>query len=120
MFDKLHPSQYPDEQKVHWLSECDAKLYKDWRFFLKDTEAPETPYDPAEAEETELMLGEPWIDLYLLYLLMQVDFWNREITAYNNDLMLWLQRLSEWGDWASRGGDETAPDGDREARYIKV
>ena len=86
--DELKPNQYSDEQKIRWLSELDGKIVKE----LIDAKSGEKStvfegYNEDTDTNTELLVPEPYSNLYVLWLMSKIDFFNAEYDRYNNSAM---------------------------------
>ena len=97
--DAQQPNSYSAAEKRRWLSELDGQLYDE--VFLTHADPPSfTPYTDATPQTTQLLLPHPHDRLYPLYLAMQLDRCNGEITRYNNDAQLfnnaYLTFQSHW------------------------
>lgn len=95
---RLRDSEYTDEDFVGWLSAHDENLYD--RVLSKyGIPRPETlPYtqyiadvDPDDIDlELDLMLPDKYgLELYPLWLVLQIDLHNGDFERYNNDAVLY-------------------------------
>lgn len=76
--DELKPNQYSDEQKIMWLSELDGKIVKE----LIDAKSGEKStvfegYNEDTDTNTELLVPEPYSNLYVLWLMSKLTFQRR-------------------------------------------
>lgn len=93
--------QYPTDMLVTWLSNLDQQIYRDLiKGHVLDVEEPER-YD-AEDLSTELLVPDPYTEMYVKYLCMQVDYYNNEIDRYNNSNAAFTQALDNYGAWLNR------------------
>lgn len=97
----LKPSQYDEDTLVSWLSELEGLIYNE---IIKWHESGEEflPIDPEADMDRELLAAEPYDDVYLKYLMAQVDFHNGEFTRYNNSMIMYNTALSAFADWYNR------------------
>lgn len=98
--DNVKPNKYSDEQKVEWLSVLDHKIFKDvilthWRF---PWEKPLKKFKPYSVDDmsTELIVEEPYEELYEAYLKMKIDEANEETGKYNNSATFFNYYLEEF------------------------
>lgn len=99
----LKPSQYSIEDMTRWVSELDGLLYKEYVTWHEGVEdVAHGPYDPIEDAETELMVPDPYSDVYIKYLMAQIDFYNYEISRYNQSMIMYNSALSAYTDWLNR------------------
>ena len=83
--DYLKHNTYSQDEKVGWLSRLDSMVK---RLVIDTHEGGEditfTGYDSSTDQDTELLVGAPYDDIYLRWLEMQIDYANGEINKYNN------------------------------------
>lgn len=85
-FDKLVYNDFSQEEKVKWLSQLDGTIKKR----LIDTHCQKEPviWEPygagTDLNATELLVPEPFDELYMVYLEMQVHRYMQEYGKYNN------------------------------------
>jgi hypothetical protein len=95
--DKLKPNQFEDEDKIRWLNDLDAKIKTE----IIDThegadEVTFNGYDADTDTDTELIVPEPYSDIYLHYLFAQIDFNNAEYTRYNNSISMFNSKYNDF------------------------
>lgn len=85
--DALKPNTYKTEEKIRWLSELDQRI----KNLIIDTHeggaAAFSGYDEQTDMETKLLVGAPHENIYILWMSMQIDFYNGETKRYNNDVI---------------------------------
>ena len=102
--DDLKPNQYTDANKLAWLSKIERTLYVELFSKHEDDPTEEISVDPETGEETvtrgfndytedtdqdtELLVPEPYTDLYLHYICAQIDYWNGEMARYQNSSLM--------------------------------
>lgn len=118
---ELKPHAYTDLKLAGWLSNLDRQIWRDVISWHENT-AVAVDYDddgvlitdmpepdkyemvagvgeaPDTAPDVTLMVGEPYTDLYLMYLAAQIDYWNGEIGRYNNSMTMYNSKLAEYGN----------------------
>lgn len=102
--DMLKPNKFPDRQKVAWLSDLDGMVAKE---VLKTHEG--TPddyvfpgYDQETPYDTELLVQPPYVDIYQHYMATQMDIANAESGKYAQDMMLFNNAWTTFGDYWTR------------------
>ena len=83
----LKPNMYDDEFKIRYLSRLDSRIYKDIILtHERNEDEPEIAFEPyvVEDRERELIVGEPYDEIYVRWLEAQIDYSNREYEAFNN------------------------------------
>lgn len=106
--DELKPNQYSDEQKIRWLAELDGKIVKE----LIDAKSGEKStafegYNEDTDTNTELLVPEPYSNLYVLWLMSKIDFFNAEYDRYNNSAMAFNEAYE--GYWGYYSRTQAAP-----------
>jgi hypothetical protein len=103
--DALKPNQYTGAQKVRWLSDCDSNIHKNIIQTHERVEGmPEVfyGYDAEKDMESRLIVPAPHDILYRYYLEMMIDFYNKEINAYNNSSAIYNRAYQEFAAWYNR------------------
>ena len=92
--DELRPNALSEEQKAAWLQELDGQLAE-----MMEVNAPENTWPE---EDRELLMGPPHEELYPLYLVSKIDYYNQESALYANDMAMYSQALAEATAWWRR------------------
>lgn len=104
--DELRPNALGEEQKAAWLRQLEGQLWELW-------ERDGTPLPPEREklwpwrmtwpeEDPKLLLTGPQEELYQLYLMAKIDYYNQEMDLYMNDMTLYNAALSEAQAWWRR------------------
>ncbi|MBS6474534.1 MAG: hypothetical protein KH354_00885 [Clostridiales bacterium] len=82
--DRLRANQFRQEEKISWLSRLDGRIYRE--LIVPRSEEKKEAFEPYTAAELdrELLAPYPYDELYLHYLISQMDYYNAEISRYNN------------------------------------
>ena len=83
--DTLKPNPYGNEDKTDWVNTVEGIVAD--KVFRKSEEYKDlvlAPYSYELDTDTELLVPSPYCDLYVKYLMAQIDFYNAEYTNYNN------------------------------------
>ena len=99
--DLLEPNDYSPEQKLHWLSTLDGKIFRE---ILETHEGAETDTLPAYVGGgEELIIGAPYgEDVYYYYLQAMIAAENSETQRYNKRMTLFNAAYQAWTDYYSR------------------
>ena len=99
----IKPHKYDRETLVGWLSDLDGLIYNEIvKWHEGGGDIPHGPYnDPADADTT-LLVPEPYADVYIKYLAVQIDFNNAETARYQNSMIMFNTALSAFADWYNR------------------
>ena len=87
--DALIPNTYAPEDKIRWLSALDSRV----KAQIIDTHQQSNPvyfygYNGVMDLETELLVQEPYDEMYLRWLEAQIHYHNSEDERYNNAIIL--------------------------------
>jgi len=85
--DSLKPNMFGEEAKITWLSRLDARIYQEIICTHDrnpdETEITFTGYT-ADDGEKELLVGQPYDEMYIRWLEAQIDYNNMEYDSFNN------------------------------------
>ena len=87
----LHPDTIPDSIKVRWLSELDGKIMRE-TMLRNDF----TPYSHPEDSDRELVVEEPYDNIYTLYIMAMSDFFSGEMENYGASAALFDTAYAEF------------------------
>lgn len=86
--DTLKPNTYTKEEKIRWLSTIEGVIVRN---VIEGHEGDENisfdGYDEDTDLDTELIVQEPYDEIYLLWLDAMIDYTNGEFTRYNNTII---------------------------------
>ena len=96
--DDLKPNRYDEEHKVGWLSNLDLRVKNE----IIDThegasETSFTGYNLDVDKNTELLVPAPYDEMYIHWLMAQIDLANGEYNKYNAEITMFN---TEWEDYA--------------------
>ena len=89
----LRPNTFTDEQKFAWLAELDAQIAGTLRVDVQPDPFP---------EDAELWMPFPHDNVYVLYLVAMIDYYNQETNLYANDYQMYNAALDEAKAWWNR------------------
>ncbi len=95
--DALRPNAYTQEEKLRWLWQFDALMQKQTAHLDVFAIAPQ-PYTP----ESELLIEDAFCDIYVKYLLSQIDFANGETGRYNASAVLFNSAYARYLEYLTR------------------
>ncbi len=81
--DALQPNDYPEAQKLHWLTRLEAALYQEVAAWHENP--PQAP--GACAPDTVLFAPEPYCGLYADYLAAMLHMQDGEYERYTNAML---------------------------------
>lgn len=100
--DALKPGNQIDAgEKIKWLSEVDGQIKREiMDRHQSPAQGAELPYTSDTDRDAELLASGAYDDLYVYYLCAQIDRVNEEIGKYNNDLIMYNTRYTEFArEW---------------------
>lgn len=84
--DSLKPNMFGEKDKIRWLSRLDTRIYQEIICTHHLNEGEEeisfTGYGENDGEK-ELLVGQPYEELYLRWLEAQIDYNNMEYDGFN-------------------------------------
>lgn len=97
--DQIRPNAFDKDQKTGWINEIEHKIYEQvLNKAVGNTTTDPTPYSYDLNAETALLVEETHRDVYVTYLLAQMDYANMEIDRYNADAAM---HQAAWQDYAA-------------------
>lgn len=97
VFDAEVPNQYSRTEKIKWLDACDRDIYENIILPRQGAEMINfNGYCDDSVGDTQLLVLEPYTDIYRFWLEAQVDFSNREHSAFNNAMTMYAQYYSNF------------------------
>lgn len=91
--DALRMNTVEDAQKAAWLFDLDGQLAE-----MMGAAVPENCWP----EDAELLMGPPYEEIYQLYLICKIDYYNQEMELYAGDLAMYQEALAEARAWWRR------------------
>lgn len=92
--DDLRDNTVTDEQKAAWLKSLDAEVAGFMGVAAQEHSWPET--------DKELLMSSPYDDIYTLYLIAMIDYYNQESELYANDLEVYNAAMASARAWWRR------------------
>lgn len=94
----IKPNEYDADEKIKWLETLDDRIKRE---VLDTHELPEEVYFYGYKYETmgtdELLIPFPAFgDIYVYWLMAQIDFANMDTARYNNSMIMFNQLYSEF------------------------
>lgn len=98
----VKPSQYEPATMIRWISDLDGKVYEDiMAGFEGCPEKPELPYSPTN-QLASLLIPFPHEDVYVKWLMAQIDFHNADFDRYNNSMLMFDEAYQSFADAYAR------------------
>lgn len=85
--DILKPNMFCERDKIRWLSRLDTRIYEQIILTHEYNDGEEEVVFNGYREEDgekELLVGQPYDEIYLHWLEAQIDYHNREYDSFNN------------------------------------
>lgn len=108
--DKIRPNAYDKDIMTGWLNTIERRVYEEvvkralpdditsFEEYMNPPEIPHGPYNYDEDAETTLLVDDPHKDVYVTYILSQMDYANAEIDRYNMDVSM---HQAAWDEYAA-------------------
>lgn len=100
--DKTHPSEHDRNTMIGWLSDLDKRVYQIMRRHEMEYPADFTGYNGDTDGDTELLVENPYDELYVQYLDMKVSLADRDYPFYNNAAVLFDGMWKEYTAYVNR------------------
>ena len=101
--DELMPNQYSTEQKIHWLSTLDGKIFHEVIMTHHGAAFAYYPFEGYETDDEELLVKPPYADdVYGYYLQSRIAEANSEWGKYNQLSELFNAAYSDYTAWYNR------------------
>jgi len=101
--DALRPNNYTELDKVGWLSEIEGMIKHE---IIDTHEGGENVvfngYNQNTNTETQLLISEPYDDVYIKWLEAKIDYNNAEYTKYNNSVIAFNNAYSAFERYYNR------------------
>ena len=96
--DSLRHNSYSQEEKISWLSRLDGKIKR----LILDTHEGENAafggYDADTPQDTQLLVGRPFEEIYLYWLEAQICYRDGEIADYNSAIAQYNRLYSAFAE----------------------
>lgn len=89
-------------QKIKWLDRLDRSIFNDLLQYKKDNIETFDGYDVDDDEDTELLAVAPYDELYVYYVLAQINLIQQEIDFYNNNYAIYEDKYRNYRDFINR------------------
>jgi hypothetical protein len=108
---ELKPHAYKPEEVTAWLSALDGQISLE---VIGAEDA--TSYAYPDDGDKELLAAAPYDEMYIYYVMAMVDFYNREMTAYANDMEMFNSAIGNFRSYYIRAyGANSASSGNSTA-----
>ena len=101
--DSLKHNTYTQSDKVDWLSRLDSMVKK---HIIDNHEGAETVtftgYDDSTDLQTELLVPEPFDEVYLRWMEAQIDYANGEYSKYNQSIQMFKADYDSYANYYNR------------------
>jgi hypothetical protein len=96
--DELKPHQYEDAVMIGWLGSLEQKILDEviLTHELPEGEEPEFNGYTDDDMGTELLVPDPYSELYIYYLFAMIDFHNGETERYGNSMIMYNNAFSSF------------------------
>lgn len=95
--DRNKPNTFDEQTKATWLARVDGRISIE---ILK--EDPPTLYTYPDDGDKDLLVKEPFDNLYDHYLEAMIDYTNKEFANYNNSMLMYNEAMDGFAKWYIR------------------
>ena len=88
--------------KIKWLDRLDKSIFNDLLQYKKDNVETFDGYDVDDDEDIELLVVSPYDELYVFYVLAQINLIQQEIDFYNNNYAMYEDKYRNYRDFINR------------------
>jgi len=97
--DDLKSNAYRDDMKADWINAVEGRVQLE---ILERDMADVVRYDWETDGGADLVVPEPYSDLYLYYVEAMIDFYNKEYEGYNNSMVMFNEAFEEYRGYIYR------------------
>ncbi|MCM1545261.1 MAG: hypothetical protein NC110_08180 [Ruminococcus sp.] len=103
IFDARNTNEIDDIDKIKWLSDLDGSIKENIIDTHEGTESViYEPYNNDTDRRTQLLVKEPYTELYIHWLMCQMYLNRGEVNLYNNAVELYNQSYSNFARYYNR------------------
>lgn len=89
-------------QKIKWLDRLDRNIFNDLLQYKKDNVETFDGYDVDDDEDIELLVVSPYDELYVYYILAQINLIQQEVKYYNNNIAVYEEKYRNYRNFINR------------------
>ena len=100
---ELKPNQFEDKALLEWINTIEGKVENEVLCMREEDERIKTlgykKYTEETDMRTELLVPDPYTDLYRYYLFAMIDLTNEETDRYANDMLMFNNSWTEFANY---------------------
>lgn len=86
---RLKENEYGESQIAEWVTELENYMIDNVFNKAEGFDYEKKEYEYEESAEEELLVPDPYSELYVHYIASKIDYWNREMDSYNNSVAMY-------------------------------
>jgi hypothetical protein len=90
------------EQKIKWLDRLDKTIFNDLIQYKENQIESFDGYTINTDEDTTLLVKSPYDELYVYYILAQINLVQQEVKYYNNNIAVYEEKYRNYRDYLNR------------------
>lgn len=90
------------EQKIKWLDRLDKTIFNDLIQYKENQIESFDGYTINTDEDTTLLVISPYDELYVYYILAQINLLQQEVKYYNNNIAVYEDKYRNYRDYLNR------------------
>ena len=100
---ELKPNQFEDKVLLEWINTIEGKVENEVLCMREEDERIKAlgykKYTEETDRRTELLVPDPYTDLYRYYLFAMIDLTNEETDRYANDMLMFNNSWTEFANY---------------------
>lgn len=96
----IEPNQYDHHEQIMWLQMLDGQIFEE---VIRTHEGCPEHFNAPHEMNDDLLVPEPYTDLYLWYLVGRIQISNADLDRYQNTQILYNEALDAYKNWYNRG-----------------
>lgn len=90
------------EQKIKWLDRLDKSIFNDLLQYKENQIEVFDGYSVDTDEDTKLLVISPYDELYVYYILAQINLVQQEVKYYNNNISVYEELYRNYRNYINR------------------
>jgi len=100
--ERLHPNQFTEQDKVRWLNEVEATIYREIVLTHEHEDGAEMPVYSCASDTDVLLAQDPYSRLYPLWMEAQIAWHNHESLKYDAAAQAFNDAYGAFRNWYNR------------------
>jgi hypothetical protein len=97
--DEIKVNAYSPEKKTEWINKVEGMIQSE---IMGIEEDQLVIYNWGTDADTALLVKHPYNDIYEFYVEAMIDYYNKEISSYENSMMMFNNAFDEYSNYYKR------------------